>query len=105
MVDPFLPFNVTTVNFKILFFFQKLLFSWQGGGDYFLIRLCCFSVVLTLLQSYLSSILILHMPMQRAVKMLQDFNMLVILIFPENYWTIFHNLILSSSSEKLQVTK
>ena len=26
-------------------------------------------------------------------------------IFPENYWTIFHNLILSSSSEKLQVTK
>ena len=45
------------------------------------------------------------MPMQRAVKMLQDFNMLVILIFPENYWTIFHNLILSSSSEKLQVTK
>ena len=44
------------------------------------------------------------MPIQRAVKMLQDFNMLAILVFPENYWTVFHNLILSSS-EKLQVTK
>lgn len=32
MVDPFLPFNVTTVNLKILFFFQKLLFS-QGEGE------------------------------------------------------------------------
>ena len=32
MVDPFLPFNVTTVNLKILFFFQKLLFS-RGGGE------------------------------------------------------------------------
>lgn len=27
MVDPFLSFDVRTINFKILFFFQKLLFS------------------------------------------------------------------------------
>ena len=95
--------RLSTSKFFILFS-KTTVFSGRGG-NYFLIRLCCFSVVLTLLQSYLFSIFILHMPVQRAVKMLQDFNMLVIPIFPENYWTIFHNLILSSSSEKLQVTK